>query len=113
MAIARQLELKKIQIHLLEEAARLAREERKYLESEKVETWASRWVAAPIAYLLPEEHREEWLGDLYEVNWQMLNKGYPKLLVNFVNVGRTTILIVSSLQIKLIDLLPLGIKNIR
>ena len=113
MTIARQLELKKIQIHLLEEAAHLAREERKYMESEKVETWASRWVAAPIAYLLPEEHREEWLGDLYEVNWQMLNKGYPKLLVNFVNIGRTTILIVSSLQIKLIDLLPLGIKNIR
>ena len=108
-----QLEVKKIQIHLLEEAAYLAREERKYVESEKVDTWASRWVAAPIAYLLPEEHREEWLGDLYEVNWQMLNKGYPKLMVNVVNIGRTTILIVSSLQIKLTDLFTFGVTKIK
>lgn len=113
IAIARQLELKKIQIHLLEEAAHLAREERKYVESEKHETWASRWVAAPIAYLLPEEHREEWLGDLYEVNWQMLNKGYPILMVNLVNIGRTTILIVSSLQIKVADLFTLGVTKIK
>lgn len=75
------------------------------------ETWSSRWVASPIAYLFPKERREEWLGDLYEVNQELLHKGYPRWLVNLINVARTVILLVSGLQIKLSDLISLGFRK--
>lgn len=92
----------------LEKFSKLNKRLRKYKKSEPGETWVSRWIASPIAYLFPPERREEWLGDLYEVNGEMLNKGYPRWFVNLTNLGKTVILIISALQIKLSDLLSLA-----
>ena len=98
-------------IEILETQSKLEKRLRKYKKADPAETWASRWVASSIAYLLPEERREEWLGDLYEVNREMLHKEYPRLLVNFINVGRTAVLMVSALKVKLSDFLSLGVRK--
>ena len=92
----------------LEKFSQLNKRLRKYKKFESGETWASRWIASQIAYLFPPERREEWLGDLYEVNREMLHKGYPRWQVNLNNLGKTVILIISALKIKLSDLLSLG-----
>lgn len=98
-------------ITLFEKASTLAKRSRKYNTYNPGETWASRWVAAPIGYLLPEARREEWLGDLYEVNQEMIKKGFPLLIVNLINIVRTFILTISALNIQLKDLLKFGIGN--
>jgi hypothetical protein len=67
--------------------------------------WVTWWVAGPIAYLLSADQREEWIGDLREVNHQMMLAGYPKWMINLVNVGKIIRLIVSSIDIKLVDLI--------
>ncbi|WP_334741118.1 hypothetical protein [Nostoc sp.] len=92
----------------LEKLSKLKKRLRKYKKSDPAETWASRWIASPIAYLFPPERREEWLGDLYEVNWEMLHKDYPRLLVNLNNVWKTIILVISALKIRLSDFFSLG-----
>ena len=46
----------------LEKFSKLNKRLRKYKKSDPAETWASRWIASPIAYLFPPERREEWLG---------------------------------------------------
>jgi hypothetical protein len=72
------------------------------------ETWSSRWVASPVAYLFPKERREEWLGDLREVSYIMLHQeSYPRWMVNIVVAGRTVVLLASALKIQLSDLLAL------
>lgn len=73
------------------------------VQKELQETWSSRWVAEPIAALFPIGYREEWLGDLHEINWDLVCKGYPRWLINVVNLGRTMILIISALKIKVSD----------
>lgn len=92
-------------IELLEKSSKLEARLRRYKLSDSIETWSTRWVASPIAYLLPESRREEWLGDLYEVNREMIHKGYPRWIIHLINTGRTFILIGSSIAIKLSDLL--------
>lgn len=92
----------------LENLSKLKKRLRKYKKSDPAETWTSRWIASPIAYLFPPERREEWLGDLYEVNWEMLHKDYPRWLVNLNNVWKTVILVISALKIKLSDFFSLG-----
>lgn len=101
----------KKKLELLEETFRLHKRFRKYKRSDPAETWTSRWVASPIAYLLPENSREEWLGDLYEVNREMLHKGYSRWWINLINALRTIILVISALQIKLSDLLAFKISS--
>lgn len=107
------LKSEEAQLDLLEKASEIERRKRKYKRFDPVETWSSRWIASPVAYLFPAERREEWLGDLYEVNREMLHKGYPLWCVNIINVGRTLILIVSAIQIKLSDLISLGVQKIK
>ncbi|MCT7953541.1 hypothetical protein NG798_27470 [Ancylothrix sp. C2] len=92
----------------LEKRSKLEKKLRKYKRFEPSETWASRWVASPIAYLFPEERREEWLGDLYEVNREMIHKGYPFWAINTINVGKTAVLVLSSLKIKLSDFISVN-----
>lgn len=92
----------------LEKLSKLKKKLRKYKKSEPAETWASRWIASPIAYLFPPERREEWLGDLYEVNREMLHKDYPRWQVNLNNVLKTVILVISALKIRLSDFFSLG-----
>lgn len=101
------------QLEALEDEAKLRRKLRKYVQFNPVETWASRWVASSVGYLLPAERREEWLGDLDEVSREMIHKCYPRWWVNVIAIGRTGVLIVSSLQIKLMDLISLGVNKIK
>lgn len=67
--------------------------------------WVTWWVAAPIAYLLSPKDREEWIGDLQEVNHQMTLAGYPRWMINLVNIGKLIRLIVSFIDIKIVDLI--------
>jgi hypothetical protein len=103
ISLEKQKELER-ELEILDKKLELEKRLRKYKRSDPAETWSSRWIASPIAYLLPEERREEWLGDLYEVNREMLHKNYPRWIVNVINVGKTAILVVSAVQIKISDL---------
>jgi hypothetical protein len=96
-------------IQLIERESKLGKRFQKYSTFNSYETYVSRWVSAPIAYLFPEERREEWLGDLYETNQEMLHKGYPLWMVNVNNLLKTMILVSSALEIKFKQLLPFGI----
>jgi hypothetical protein len=98
------LESEEEAIKLLEKASKLEARLRRYKPSDLVDTWSIRWVASPVAYLFPESSREEWLGDLYEVNHLMIHKGYPRWTIHLINIGKTLILIGSSIGIKLSDL---------
>jgi hypothetical protein len=100
-----------LEVEKLENLTKLQKRLRKYKKSDYVETWVSKWISCPIAYLFPEERREEWLGDLYELNREMLHKSYPRWMVNLINIGRTIILIFSALQIKISDFLLLGYRK--
>nr|WP_290225638.1 hypothetical protein [Trichocoleus desertorum] len=102
------LKQKQLEVELLEKASELEKKLRKYKQSDPSETWASKWLASPIAYLLPKERREEWLGDLYEINREMLHKGYPRWFVSVTAIVRTLILIISSCKIKLLDFCSVG-----
>jgi hypothetical protein len=77
------------------------------------ETWVSRWMASPIAYIFPKERREEWLGDLYEVHREMLEKNYPRWLVNCIDVAKIAVLLTSALQIKVMDWILPETKRLR
>lgn len=83
------------------QASDLRKRSRRFTESNPAETWASRCIASPIAYLFPELRREEWLGDLYETNREMLLKSYPRWVVNVNNILRTIALVESGLRTKL------------
>lgn len=102
------LRQKQVEVELLEKASELEKRLRKYKPPDPAETWASKWVASPIAYLFPKERREEWLGDLYEVNREMLHKGYPRWFVSITAIVRTIILIISACKIKLLDFFSIG-----
>jgi transcriptional regulator with XRE-family HTH domain len=97
------LEIEKEALEILENTSKLEKRLRKYKEFDPAETWSSRWIASPIVYLFPEERREEWLGDLYEINREMIRKNYPRWMVNINNVVRTSILVVSAMQVKFSD----------
>jgi hypothetical protein len=112
-ALQLQLKLERSLLEISEEISDLKRRGQKYKQSDPSETWSSRWIAVPIAYLFPVEQREEWLGDLYESNWVLLHKNYPRWLVNLIDVGRTMVLIASALQIKVSDLFPLQVRSIK
>jgi hypothetical protein len=89
----------------LEKRAELEKRSRKFMPKDPTEPRITYWLSAPIAYMLSEEQREEWLGDLQEVNREMMRKGYPEWMISIVNVGQIIRLIVSSLDIKIVDLI--------
>jgi hypothetical protein len=74
-------------------------------------TWADRWVAYPVICLFSEDQREEWIGDLYEVRDGLIDRGYPRWLVNLIITGRTLILVVSALKITVMELLSKGFRQ--
>lgn len=86
---------------LLKELANLRKQLRPYQASDPAETWASRWIASLIAYLLAEPAREALLGDLYEANREMLRRNYPRWFVNVNNILIAIGLIESGLRQKL------------
>ncbi len=80
-------------------------------DAPEYQTWADRWLAYPVICLFPADRREEWLGDLYEVRNDLIDKQYPRWLVNFHIAGRTLILVYSALKISLIDLIVQGFRQ--
>jgi hypothetical protein len=88
-------------IEVAQEASKLRKKARVFSQPDSTETWASRWIASPIAYLFPEIQQEEWLGDLYETNYKMLRKGRHRWELNVNNIVRTIELIESALRVKL------------
>jgi hypothetical protein len=102
------LEMQKTKIELFEKGSKLAKKIRRYSTNSLDETWASHWISAPVAYLFSEERREEYLGDLYEIN-QLSYKGYPLWIVNIIILGRTAVWGFSALEIKFKNFLPLKI----
>jgi hypothetical protein len=74
-------------------------------------TWADRWVAYPVSCLFSEDQREEWIEDLYEVRDGLIDRGYPRWLVNLIITSRTLILVASALKITVMDLLSKGFRQ--
>ncbi|MFN6525508.1 hypothetical protein [Nostoc sp. ChiSLP03a] len=111
------LKEKEAMLEVLEENSKLEKRLRKYRPKHFPETLPSVQVASFIAGLFPEQAREEceeWLGDLYEQNREMLRKGDPPLKVHTTNLVRTAILVLSALEIKLKDLLSILVqRNLR
>jgi hypothetical protein len=70
-----------------------------------VKTAIIRWFAVPIASLFPKAHREEWLGDLYDLHQGMIDEEYPHWFINARDIFSVFILIGSALKINLIDLI--------
>jgi hypothetical protein len=75
------------------------------------ETWADRWVAYPVSCLFSKDQREEWIGDLYERRNNLINRRYPRWLVNLIITSCTLILVVSALKITVMDLLAKGFRQ--
>lgn len=65
---------------------------------------STKWLAIPVALLLPKERMEEWLGDLYQSLYLAFGK-YPQWFINLMIIFKTGILIISALKIKISDLL--------
>ena len=103
--IAKQIDELKTSLEVIEKYSKLNRKLHKYTKQNPYETWSSRWIAAPTAYLISKEKREEWIGDLNEINEEMVRKEYPRWLINIINVGQTSILVFSALKIKAGDIL--------
>lgn len=102
------LDKKEKEIALLERASQLRRRFWKYKKPDDAEVWATRWIAAPIAHLFPAERREEWLGDLYAENLQLMDENYPRWMINTINIGKTIVLVSSALRIRVSDLISLA-----
>lgn len=77
------------------------------IEPQSYEVWASKWISYPVILLLSKEMREEWLGDLYEKNQGMLEKGYPLWHINLMNLLWSIFLVMSALKIKISDVISL------
>jgi hypothetical protein len=57
-----------------------------------------------VAYILPKEAREEWLGDLRESLCELVNAGYPWWSVSLITWGRVALLFWSLIKVKYQDL---------
>lgn len=77
------------------------------LEPKTYEVWASRWIYYPVILLLSKDMREEWLGDLYEKNQDLFQRGYPRWHINLMNIVSSICLVMSALQIKISDFISL------
>lgn len=89
--------------YLLKELSDINKKVKRYDSNPVSETVISKWLAFPLASLLPKDRREEWLGDLYESQQEMINKKYPNWFINIVDILRVIVLIASGLKIKLSD----------
>ena len=68
--------------------------------------WGFRWVAYPVASLFPKQKREEWIGDMHEVMYQMEKyHKYPRWFTNIMIILKTFVLILSAIEISIKDLL--------
>lgn len=57
-----------------------------------------------VACIFPQEICEEWLGELRESRWELINAGYPWWRVSLITSGRVLLLFWSLIQMKYQDL---------
>lgn len=66
--------------------------------------WPYRWFARPVGYLLSKREREEWFGDLLEIQARMVNEErYPIFFINMIITAKTFLLIGSKASCVVID----------
>ncbi|MEM9008002.1 MAG: hypothetical protein AAGE59_31385 [Cyanobacteria bacterium P01_F01_bin.86] len=69
------------------------------------ETWVVKWFALPVAYLFPKSDREEWIGDLREMQYELIVENrYPKWVVSAITIMRTFLLVGAAIEIKVLML---------
>jgi hypothetical protein len=68
------------------------------------EPWEMKWFSRPLAYLLPRDDREEWLGDLVETRHDLIKEGYPKWVASLITVAKSGLLVWSLIRIRYQDL---------
>lgn len=68
------------------------------------EQWSYRWIGRPVGYLLNKREREEWFGDLLEIQDLMIKEDrYPVFVINLIISMKTLLLVGSKLRSMLTD----------
>lgn len=68
-------------------------------------TWVSEYITCFVAYsFFSKQQREEWMGDIYEINYDLLSQGKPRYFVNLVDFTRTLFFVLAKLKITARDL---------
>jgi len=63
-------------------------------------TWVSEYITCFVAYsFFSKQQREEWMGDIYEINYDLLSQGKPRYFVNLVDFTRTLFFVLAKLKI--------------
>jgi len=63
-------------------------------------TFVSEYITCFIAYsFFSKKEREEWMGDIYEINYELLSQGKPRWFVNSVGITRTVFFLSAKLKI--------------
>src|SRR5712692_10828769 len=62
------------------------------------------WGVSLLGYLLPKRQREEWMGDLTEARFELLEQGWRRWALVIVTLGRAFLLAWSLIRIKYQDL---------
>ncbi|ESA36927.1 hypothetical protein N836_05035 [Leptolyngbya sp. Heron Island J] len=71
--------------------------------------WSYKWIGKPLGYLLSTDEREEWLGDLLEIQNRMIKEDeYPNLVINTVISLKAFLLIFSKIRCLCIELLNIN-----
>jgi len=96
-----QLEQARTLLEISREASKLYKQAYVFSHPGSVETWATRWVASPIAHLFLEMRPDEWLNVLRESNYEMLKQGHHRWEINLNNTLLAISLIESALTMKL------------
>jgi len=96
-----QLEQVRELLEINREASNLRKQAYLFSHPDSVETWATRWIASPIAHLFSGIRPDELLGDLRQSNYEMLRQGHHRWEVNLNNTLWTIDVIQTALAEKL------------
>jgi hypothetical protein len=91
------------QLDNLDRAAKLRQRSWQYEPPDTAKMPAVYWFAWPISRFFSKDRREEWIGNLLEINEKDLQMGYQRWYVNFLTVAHTVLLILSAIRIYWID----------
>lgn len=75
------------------------------------ESWEMKWFSRPLAYLIPKDDREEWLGDLVEARHELLKAGYPRWIASLITVAKSGLLVWSLIRIRYQDLVSPSVRK--
>ena len=71
-----------------------------------IDTWITRWIARPIAYLFLTNEAEAWLGDIRELRIKLLCQEYPIWHQRIMEILWVTDLTYNSITERIKKLLP-------